>query len=55
MSSDGGMDHTREALGGCCPAALHYDRKVSPRVFGGKMTLLMLENATVSVLKYSIK
>lgn len=32
MSSDGGMDHTREALGGCCPAALHYDRKVRANV-----------------------
>jgi len=32
MSSDGGMDHTREALGGCCPAALHYDREVRANV-----------------------
>ncbi len=32
MSSDGGMDHTREAPGGCCPAALHYDRKVRANV-----------------------
>lgn len=32
MSSDGGMDHTREAPGGCCPAALHYDREVRANV-----------------------
>lgn len=28
MSNHGGMDHTRAAVGGGCPAALYYDRKV---------------------------
>lgn len=28
MLRNGGMDYTREAPGGCCPAALYYDRKV---------------------------
>lgn len=28
MIRNGGMDYTREAPGGCCPAALYYDRKV---------------------------
>ena len=28
MLRNGGMDYTREAPGGCCPAALDYDRKV---------------------------
>lgn len=28
MHRNGGMDYTREAPGGCCPAALYYDRKV---------------------------
>ncbi|KAA8577693.1 hypothetical protein FQN60_008797 [Etheostoma spectabile] len=27
MLRNGGMDYTREAPGGCCPAALYYDRK----------------------------
>lgn len=32
MLRNGGMDYTREAPGGCCPAALYYDRKVrSPK------------------------
>lgn len=67
MSSDGGMDHTREALGGCCPAALHYDRKVRANVsasghrdsarFGGKTRFFILANGRshpIHPLIYSI-
>lgn len=56
MSSDGGMDNTREALGGCCPAALHYDRKVRANAaeiqlvssFGENNTFLSLPTGVVA-------
>ncbi len=66
MSSDGGMDHTREALGGCCPAALHYDRKVRDNVrasdseiqldLGGKLVFILANGRSHQChpLKYSI-